>query len=88
MVLTTRRIVLLALARRERRLPPGVPLVAEVFEDEGDGADVFGGLGDDEAVAGAALRHRLILGFEAQADNVSADRIVEDVLATIGVPRP
>jgi MoxR-like ATPase len=43
---------------------------------------------DLQAVAPAALRHRLILGFEAQADNVSADRIVDDVLSSVAVPRP
>ncbi|MBV9172135.1 MAG: MoxR family ATPase, partial [Chloroflexi bacterium] len=43
---------------------------------------------DLQAVAPAALRHRLILGFEAQADGVSADRILEDVLSGVSVPRP
>ena len=43
---------------------------------------------DIQAVAPVALRHRLILGFEAQADNLTADRIVADVVATTGVPRP
>jgi MoxR-like ATPase len=43
---------------------------------------------DLQAVAPAALRHRLIVGFEAQADNVSADRIIDDVLASVAVPRP
>jgi MoxR-like ATPase len=39
-------------------------------------------------VALPALRHRLILGFEAQADGVSPDRVVQDVLAGVPVPRP
>jgi len=43
---------------------------------------------DLQAVAPAALRHRLILGFEAQADGVSADRIVSDVVASVPPPRP
>ncbi|GAC1313802.1 MAG: MoxR family ATPase [Chloroflexota bacterium] len=43
---------------------------------------------DIEAVALPALRHRLILGFDAHADDVSADRIVNDVLASVHVPRP
>jgi MoxR-like ATPase len=43
---------------------------------------------DLQAVALPALRHRLILGFEAQADNVTADRLVGDVLAVVQVPRP
>jgi MoxR-like ATPase len=43
---------------------------------------------DLQAVALPALRHRLILGFEAQADGVTADRLVGDVLATVQVPRP
>ena len=43
---------------------------------------------DLQAVAQPALRHRLILGFEAQADGVTADRVVEDVLSSVPVPRP
>ena len=43
---------------------------------------------DIEAVAPPALRHRLILGFDAHADDVAADRIVNDVLASVQVPRP
>jgi MoxR-like ATPase len=43
---------------------------------------------DLQAVALPALRHRLILGFEAQADDISPDRIVNDVLAVVQVPRP
>jgi MoxR-like ATPase len=35
---------------------------------------------DLAAVAGAALRHRIFLQFEAEADGVSADRVVADVL--------
>jgi MoxR-like ATPase len=35
-----------------------------------------------------ALRHRLILGFEAQADGVTAERIVGDVLSSVQFPRP
>ncbi len=35
---------------------------------------------DISAVAMPALRHRLILNFEGQAENVSADKVVEDVL--------
>jgi MoxR-like ATPase len=43
---------------------------------------------DLHAVAAPALRHRLILGFEAQADAVTADRVVDDVLNSVPVPRP
>jgi MoxR-like ATPase len=43
---------------------------------------------DLQAVALPALRHRLILGFEAQADSVTADRVVEDVISSVPVPRP
>jgi MoxR-like ATPase len=43
---------------------------------------------DLQGVALPALRHRLILGFEAQADGVTADRVLSDVLASIQVPRP
>jgi MoxR-like ATPase len=43
---------------------------------------------DLQEVALPALRHRLILGFEAQADGVTADRVVNDVLAGVPFPRP
>jgi MoxR-like ATPase len=43
---------------------------------------------DLQAVALPALRHRLILGFEAQADGIGADRVVEDVISSVPVPRP
>ena len=39
---------------------------------------------DIRAAATPALRHRLILNFEAQAEGVSADEIVKELLA--GVP--
>jgi len=43
---------------------------------------------DLQAVALPALRHRLILGFEAQADRITPDRLVGDVLSSVQVPRP
>jgi len=43
---------------------------------------------DLQAVALPALRHRLILGFEAQADGITSDRVVNDVLAGVAFPRP
>jgi MoxR-like ATPase len=43
---------------------------------------------DLNEVALPALRHRLILGFEAQADGVTPDRLISDVLATVPFPRP
>ncbi len=43
---------------------------------------------DLQAVALPALRHRLILGFEAQADGITPDRLVGDVLSVVQVPRP
>jgi MoxR-like ATPase len=43
---------------------------------------------DLQAVALPALRHRLILGFEAQADGITSDRVVEDVVSSVPVPRP
>ena len=41
---------------------------------------------DVRRVAVAALRHRLVLGYEAVADGVSADDLVADVLAAVGEP--
>jgi len=43
---------------------------------------------DLQAVAPAAMRHRLILGFEAQADGISAERVISDVVASVSPPRP
>ena len=43
---------------------------------------------DLQDVALPALRHRLILGFEAQADGITAERVVNDVLAAVPFPRP
>jgi len=41
---------------------------------------------DVRAMAPAALRHRLVLGYEAVADGLSADDVVDAVL--VGVPEP
>jgi MoxR-like ATPase len=38
---------------------------------------------DVQAVAAGALRHRLVLGYEATADGVTADSLVTSVLATV-----
>src|SRR5438067_2774243 len=42
---------------------------------------------DLHEVAVPALRHRLILGFEAQADGISPDRLVSDVVGAVPFPR-
>jgi MoxR-like ATPase len=41
---------------------------------------------DIQAVAPDVLRHRLVLSFEAEADGVSPDSIIEGVLDGVGVP--
>ena len=41
---------------------------------------------DVKAVAHDVLRHRLVLSYEAAAENVSADRLVDGVLASVAVP--
>jgi MoxR-like ATPase len=38
---------------------------------------------DINAVAVAALRHRIILNFEGEADGVSVDSILDDVLGSV-----
>ena len=43
--------------------------------------------GDIREVAPAALRHRLVLGYEAPADDVTADDLVGAILDRIGEPR-
>lgn len=35
---------------------------------------------DIKAVAGAALRHRVILNFQAEADSISSDEIIEEII--------
>ena len=42
---------------------------------------------DLQEVALPALRHRLIFGFEAQADGITPERVVGDVLASVQFPR-
>jgi MoxR-like ATPase len=41
---------------------------------------------DIRAVAPAALRHRLILNFEGQAENIQTDEVIENVLETVQEP--
>ena len=41
---------------------------------------------DIRAVAHAALRHRLILNFEGQAESVKPDQVIDDVLANAAEP--
>ena len=41
---------------------------------------------DIQAVAHDVLRHRLVLSFEAEADGVDADSVIERILDGIGVP--
>jgi len=41
---------------------------------------------DVKAIAHDVLRHRLVLSYEAAAENISADSIVEQVLGAVAVP--
>ena len=41
---------------------------------------------DIRATAPAALRHRLVTGYEATADGVGTDRIVDELLGALGAP--
>ena len=41
---------------------------------------------DVKAIAHDVLRHRLVLSYEAAAENMSADRIVDQVLGAVAVP--
>jgi MoxR-like ATPase len=50
-----------------------------------DGRD-FVGPEDIQAIASDVLRHRLVLSFEAEADGVSSNSIIERVLDGVGVP--
>jgi MoxR-like ATPase len=41
---------------------------------------------DIRAVAAAALRHRLILNFEGQAESIQPDQVIENILETVEEP--
>jgi MoxR-like ATPase len=41
---------------------------------------------DVKGVAHDVLRHRLVLSYEAAAENMTADRIIDQVLGVVGVP--
>jgi MoxR-like ATPase len=41
---------------------------------------------DVKSVAHDVLRHRLVLSYEAAAENMTADRIIDQVLGAVGVP--
>jgi MoxR-like ATPase len=42
--------------------------------------------GDVKSVAHSVMRHRLILGFEAEAEGISTDNIIDELLERIPVP--
>ncbi len=42
---------------------------------------------DIRHVARPALRHRLILNFEGEAENVDPDRIIDDVVKHVEAPK-
>jgi MoxR-like ATPase len=42
---------------------------------------------DIRALAPAVLRHRLILNFEGQAEGVSTDTVIEEILKTVAQPK-
>jgi len=46
----------------------------------------FVGPEDIQAIASDVLRHRLVLSFEAEADGVSSNSVIERVLDGVGVP--
>ena len=41
---------------------------------------------DIQAVVADVLRHRIVLSFEAEADGITADSIIEGILGSVGVP--
>ena len=41
---------------------------------------------DIQAVASDVLRHRIVLSFEAEADGVSENSVIERLLDSVGVP--
>src|SRR5437588_47428 len=41
---------------------------------------------DVKSIAADVLRHRIVLSYEAAAENVTSDMIIEQVLGTVAVP--
>ena len=41
---------------------------------------------DVQAVAFAALRHRILLNFEGQAEGIQPDEVIEDLLSRVSLP--
>jgi MoxR-like ATPase len=41
---------------------------------------------DVKEIARDVLRHRVMLTYEAEAENISADQVIETILNTIPVP--
>jgi MoxR-like ATPase len=41
---------------------------------------------DVKAIAHDVLRHRLVLSYEAAADNMTADRLIDQILGAVAVP--
>ncbi len=50
-----------------------------------DGRD-FVGPEDVQAVAPDVMRHRLILNYEAEAEGITADKVVSELILRIAVP--
>lgn len=44
-------------------------------------------ISDIHCIAPAVLRHRILLNFQAQADNISADNVVQDLLKNVVAPK-
>ena len=80
------------MARVRRRSPPNARSLAQLAfarHEERDvvvAADRAVGTGRDDLrdAARPALRHRLILNFEAQAEGVSADSVIGGILEGMG----
>lgn len=43
---------------------------------------------DVRAIAPAALRHRLLLNFEGQAEGITPDALITDLLQNVKAPTP
>ncbi len=41
---------------------------------------------DVQAIAGDALRHRILLSFEAEAEGIDSDRLIRELLSRVAVP--
>ena len=66
------------------RLPYSMKILLENLLRNENGKDVTAD--DIKAVAPAVLRHRIVLSYESEADGITTDAVIEQLLQRIPVP--